>query len=258
VRRAAARGVREVTLLGQNVNAFHGEGPGGGTWSLARLLQHLSQIEGIERLRYTTSHPRDMDEELIAVHGANSKVMPYLHLPVQSGSDKVLAAMNRRHTAASYLDVVARIRAARPDIALSSDFIVGFPGETDEDFARTLDLVATVGYAQAYSFKYSPRPGTPAADRADQVPEPVKAERLAALQGLLEAQQRAFNDACVGCEFQVLLERPGRHAGQLVGRSPYLQAVHVDARGAEIGDFVPVRVDSVGGHSLAAHIMGRT
>jgi tRNA-2-methylthio-N6-dimethylallyladenosine synthase len=163
--------------------------------------EHLSEIEGIERLRYTTSHPRDMDEDLIAVHGANSKVMPYLHLPVQSGSDRVLAAMNRRHTAASYLDVVARIRAARPDIALSSDFIVGFPGETDEDFARTLDLVATVGYAQAYSFKYSPRPGTPAADRADQVPEPVKAERLAALQGLLEAQQRAFNEACVGREF---------------------------------------------------------
>jgi tRNA-2-methylthio-N6-dimethylallyladenosine synthase len=258
VRRAASRGVREVTLLGQNVNAFHGEGPGGGTWSLARLLQHLSEIEGIERLRYTTSHPRDMDEDLIAVHGANPKVMPYLHLPVQSGSDRVLAAMNRRHTAASYLDAVARIRAARPDIALSSDFIVGFPGETDEDFAQTLDLVATVGYAQAYSFKYSPRPGTPAADRADQVPEPVKAERLAALQGLLEVQQRAFNDACVGREFQVLLERPGRHAGQLVGRSPYLQAVHVAARGAEIGDFVPVRVDSVGGHSLAAHIMGRT
>jgi tRNA-2-methylthio-N6-dimethylallyladenosine synthase len=261
VRRLAARGVREVTLLGQNVNAFHGEGSDGAAWSLGRLLEHLSRIEGIERLRYTTSHPRDMDEELISAHGANPKVMPYLHLPVQSGSDRILAAMNRRHSVADYLDVVARVRDARPDIALSSDFIVGFPGETDEDFAATLDLVASVGFAQAYSFKYSPRPGTPAADRADQVPEPVKAERLAALQRLLEAQQRAFNDACVGREFDLLLERPGRHAGQLVGRSPYLQAVHVAAHEmqheAQIGDIVPVRIDSVGAHSLAAHIMSR-
>jgi tRNA-2-methylthio-N6-dimethylallyladenosine synthase len=259
VRRLAERGVREVTLLGQNVNAWHGEGPDGAPWSLGRLLDHLSGIEGIERLRYTTSHPRDMDEKLIAVHGANPKVMPYLHLPVQSGSDRVLAAMNRRHTAATYRDVVARIRAAKPDIALSSDFIVGFPGETDDDFARTLELVETVGFAQAYSFKYSPRPGTPAADRADQVPEPVKAERLAALQSLLEAQQQRFNAACVGREFALLLERPGRHPGQLVGRSPYLQAVHVATaqRGAEIGDIVPVHIDSVGGHSLAAHIMGQ-
>jgi tRNA-2-methylthio-N6-dimethylallyladenosine synthase len=258
-RRLAERGVREVTLLGQNVNAWHGEGPDGSQWSLGRLLDHLSGIEGIERLRYTTSHPRDMDEELIAVHGANSKVMPYLHLPVQSGSDRVLAAMNRRHTVATYLDVVGRIRAAKPDIALSSDFIVGFPGETDEDFAGTLELVETVGFAQAYSFKYSPRPGTPAADRADQVPEPVKADRLAALQDLLESQQQRFNAACVGREFPLLLERAGRHPGQLVGRSPYLQAVHVATaqHSARIGDIVPVRVDSVGGHSLAAHIMSR-
>jgi tRNA-2-methylthio-N6-dimethylallyladenosine synthase len=258
VRRLAERGVREVTLLGQNVNAWHGEGPDGAPWSLGRLLDHLSRIEGIERLRYTTSHPRDMDEELIAVHGANAKVMPYLHLPVQSGSDRVLAAMNRRHTAATYLDVVGRIRAAKPDIALSSDFIVGFPGETDEDFARTLELVDTVGFAQAYSFKYSPRPGTPAAERADQVPEPVKAERLAALQSLLEAQQQHFNAACVGREFPLLLERAGRHPGQLVGRSPHLQAVHVATaqHSARIGDIVTVRIDSVGGHSLAAHIMG--
>jgi tRNA-2-methylthio-N6-dimethylallyladenosine synthase len=211
VRRQAMRGVREVTLLGQNVNAYHGEGPDGAPWSLGRLLDHLSRIEGIERLRYTTSHPRDMDESLIAVHGENPKVMPYLHLPVQSGSDRVLNDMNRRHTVATYLDVIGRIRAAKPDIALSSDFIVGFPGETDEDFARTLELVETVGFAQAYSFKYSPRPGTPAADRADQVPEPVKAERLAALQGLLEAQQQRFNTACVGREFPLLLERAGRH-----------------------------------------------
>jgi tRNA-2-methylthio-N6-dimethylallyladenosine synthase len=255
VRRLAAQGVREVTLLGQNVNAFHGQGPDGAAWSLGRLLDRLSGVEGIERLRYTTSHPRDMDEDLIAVHGANSKVMPYLHLPVQSGSDRILAAMNRRHTAADYLNVVARIRAARPDIALSSDFIVGFPGETDDDFARTLDLVGSVGFAQAYSFKYSPRPGTPAADRADQVPEPVKAERLAALQRLLEDQQRAFNAACLGREFALLLERPGRHPGQVVGRSPYLQAVHVCANEAQIGDIVPVRIDSVGAHSLAAHII---
>jgi len=256
VAKLARRGVREVTLLGQNVNAYHGEGPDGVAWSLGRLLERLSTVEGIARLRYTTSHPRDMDAELIAVHGCNAKVMPYLHLPVQSGSDRVLAAMNRKHTAQSYLDVVARIRAARPDIALSSDFIVGFPGETDEDFAHTLELVGAVGFAQAYSFKYSPRPGTPAAERADQVPEPVKARRLAALQALLEAQQRAFNAACVGREFAILLDRPGRHPGQIVGRSPYLQAIHVSARGAQIGDIVPVRVDSVGAHSLAAHIMG--
>jgi tRNA-2-methylthio-N6-dimethylallyladenosine synthase len=257
VRRLAAHGVRELTLLGQNVNAYHGEGPDGRPWSLGRLLDHLSGVEGIERLRYTTSHPLDMDEELITVHRSNRKVMPYLHLPVQSGSDRVLAAMNRKHSAASYLDVVARIRAARPDIALSSDFIVGFPGETDKDFALTLELARTVGFAQAYSFKYSPRPGTPAADRADQVPEPVKAERLAALQSLLVAQQQAFNGSCLGRQFALLLERPGRHPGQLVGRSPYLQAVHVEAREAQIGDIVPVRVDSVGAHSLAAHIMGQ-
>ena len=255
VRRLARRGVREVTLLGQNVNAFHGEGPDGEPWSLGRLLEHLSAIEGIERLRYTTSHPRDMDEELISAHGSNPKVMPYLHLPVQSGSDRILAAMNRKHTAASYLEVVARLRAARPDIALSSDFIVGFPGESDEDFAQTLDLVAAVEFAQAYSFKYSPRPGTPAAERADQVPDPVKAERLAALQAVLAVQQLKFNAACVGRKLAILLERPGRHPGQIIGRSPYLQAVHVSARGAQIGDIVPVGIDSVGAHSLAAHII---
>jgi tRNA-2-methylthio-N6-dimethylallyladenosine synthase len=255
IRRLGERGVREVTLLGQNVNAYHGEGPDGRIWSLARLLERLATIEGILRLRYTTSHPRDMDAELIAAHGSNARLMPYLHLPVQSGSDRVLAQMNRKHTARDYLDVVARIRAARPDIALSSDFIVGFPGETEADFAQTLDLVGEVGFAQAYSFKYSPRPGTPAAERTDQVPEPVKAERLANLQDLLEAQQRAFNTACVGREFSILLDRPGRHPGQIVGRSPYLQAVHVAAGQARIGEVVPVRVDTIGAHSLAAHIM---
>jgi tRNA-2-methylthio-N6-dimethylallyladenosine synthase len=179
-----------------------------GRWAAAR--SPVAEIEGIERLRYTTSHPRDMDETLIAAHGENPKVMPYLHLPVQSGSDRVLNGDEPQAHRATYLDVIGRIRAAKPDIALSSDFIVGFPGETDEDFARTLELVETVGFAQAYSFKYSPRPGTPAADRADQVPEPVKAERLAALQGLLEAQQQRFNTACVGREFPLLLERAGR------------------------------------------------
>jgi tRNA-2-methylthio-N6-dimethylallyladenosine synthase len=255
IRRLGERGVREVTLLGQNVNAYHGEGPDGRIWSLARLLERLATIEGILRLRYTTSHPRDMDAELIAAHGSNARLMPYLHLPVQSGSDRVLAAMNRKHTARDYLDVVARIRVARPDIALSSDFIVGFPGETEADFAQTLALVGEVGFAQAYSFTYSPRPGTPAAERTDQVPEPVKAERLANLQDLLEAQQRAFNTACVGREFSILLDRPGRHPGQIVGRSPYLQAVHVAAGQARIGEVVPVRVDTIGAHSLAAHIM---
>jgi tRNA-2-methylthio-N6-dimethylallyladenosine synthase len=255
VRRLVEAGVREVTLLGQNVNAYHGEAPDGAQWSLGRLLGRLSAIDGLERLRYTTSHPRDMDEELIAAHGANPKVMPYLHLPVQSGSDRVLHAMNRRHTASEYLDLVRRIRQARPDIALSSDFIVGFPGETDEDFTATVDLVRAVGYAQAYSFKYSPRPGTPAAQRADQVPEEIKKERLSVLQHLLQAQQQVFNASCVGRGFEVLLERPGRHQGQLIGRSPYLQAVHLAADGAEIGDLVQVRVESIGAHSLSAHIM---
>jgi tRNA-2-methylthio-N6-dimethylallyladenosine synthase len=255
IRRLVEAGVREITLLGQNVNAYHGEGPDGAQWSLGKLLGRLSGIEGLERLRYTTSHPRDMDEELITAHGANPKVMPYLHLPVQSGSDRVLHAMNRRHTQSEYLDLVRRIRQARPDIALSSDFIVGFPGEADEDFAATLDLVRAVGYAQAYSFKYSPRPGTPAAQRADQVPEEVKKERLSVLQELLEAQQQAFNASCVGRSFEVLLERSGRHEGQLIGRSPYLQAVHLAADGARIGDLVQVRVESIGAHSLSAHIM---
>ena len=226
-RRLAAAGAQEITLLGQNVNAYHGEAGDGATWGLGRLLRAVAEIEGITRLRYTTSHPRDMDEALIAAHAEEPKVMPYLHLPVQSGSDRVLAAMNRQHSADDYLRIVERLRRARPDIALSSDFIVGFPGETDADFAATLRLVTEVGYAQAYSFKYSPRPGTPAAVEADQVPEEVKTERLAALQQLLGAQATAFNRACVGRTLPVLLERPGRKAGQLVGRSPYMQAVHV-------------------------------
>ncbi len=254
-RELAAAGVREITLLGQNVNAFRGKGADGRQASLAHLIDTLSRLDGIERIRYTTSHPRDMDDDLIAAHASNPRLMPYLHLPVQSGSDRVLAAMNRRHDAAFYLDLVRRIRAACPDIALSGDFIVGFPGETDADFEATLTLVRAVGYAQAYSFKYSPRPGTPAAERAAQIPEPVKAERLRRLQDLLSAQQQSFNQAKLGTTFDVLLERPGRHPGQLVGRSPYLQAVYLNADKTLIGEIVPVRVDAIGANSLSAHIV---
>ncbi|MGI9464537.1 MAG: MiaB/RimO family radical SAM methylthiotransferase, partial [Aestuariivirgaceae bacterium] len=253
--RLVATGVREITLLGQNVNAYHGVASDGASWSLGRLLAGLSEIDGLERLRYTTSHPRDMDTELIAQHAANRKVMPYLHLPIQSGSDRILKTMNRRHTAEEYISVIERLRDARPDIALSGDFIVGFPGESDDDFEATMSLVRQVTYAQAYSFKYSPRPGTPASERSDQVDEAVKAERLSHLQALLGEQQRAFNDSCVGREFQLLLERPGRHDGQLVGRSPYLQAVHVISGATRIGDMVDVRVEKAGANSLSAHII---
>jgi len=251
-RRLVALGVREITLLGQNVNAYHGAGVDGGVWGLGRLIAHLARIPGLERLRYMTSHPRDMDDELIAAHAREGKLMPYLHLPVQSGSDAVLEAMNRGHTADDYRRLVARIRTARPDIALSSDFIVGFPGESDEDFDATLALVREIGFAQSYSFKYSVRPGTPAAAARKQIPDDVKAERLARLQALLNAQETAFARSCVGCSFDVLLERPGRHPGQLIGRSPYLQAVHVIAPGHTIGDIVGVQVNQVMSHSLGA------
>ncbi len=253
--RLVGAGVREITLLGQNVNAYHGAAPDGTSWPLGRLLGRLAEIGGLARLRYTTSHPRDMDDELIAQHAGNPKVMPYLHLPVQSGSDRILKAMNRRHTADDYKGVIKQLRNARPDIALSGDFIVGFPGETEADFAATMSLVRDVTYAQAYSFKYSPRPGTPAAEREDQVAEPVKSARLARLQKLLGEQQRAFNDACLGREFKLLLERPGRHPGQLVGRSPYLQAVHISSKQAQIGDMIDVRVEKVGANSLSAHVI---
>ena len=255
--RLAEAGVRELTLLGQNVNAWHGAGPGGRAWRLGTLLDALARVDGIERLRYTTSHPRDMDDELIAAHRDNPKLMPYLHLPVQSGSDRVLKAMNRRHRADDYLALVERIRAARPDIALSSDFIVGFPGESEADFAATLAVVEAVGYAQAFSFKYSARPGTPAADRPDQVPAAASVARLARLQALLEAQSRRFNQSCAGRELEVLLDKPGRHPGQLVGRSPYLQAVHVDGAGRKPGDMVRVRIESVGANSLSGRILGQ-
>ncbi len=261
-RRLAQAGVQEITLLGQNVNAYHGEAPGhvagGGTWSLGRLIRALAEIEGITRLRYTTSHPLDMDDELIAAHGEVEKLMPYLHLPVQSGSDHILAAMNRRHTAADYLRIIERLRRVRPDLALSSDFIVGFPGESDADFAATLKLVNEVGYAQAYSFKYSPRPGTPAAVEADQVAEAVKAERLAGLQQLLGAQAAAFNATCVGRDMAVLLERPGRKPGQLVGRSPYMQAVHVAvpevAMARLSGKLMAVHIEAAHPNSLAGRL----
>lgn len=249
-----ASGVREVTLLGQNVNAWHdpGQNETGGTRGLADLCTRLAAIEGLERIRYTTSHPRDMDDALIRAHGRLDALMPYLHLPVQSGSDRILGAMNRQHTAQEYLDLVARIRTVRPDIALSSDFIVGFPGETDEDFEATLAICEEVRYAQAYSFKYSPRPGTPGAGLEDQVPEDVKAQRLARLQALIHDHQTQFNEACLGCTMDVLLEKPGRKNGQLLGRSPWLQAVHVEAPEALLGTVATVRIIDLKPNSLTA------
>ncbi len=250
--RALARlGAREIVLLGQNVNAWRGEGPDGRAWTLARLIRALAEIEGVARLRYTTSHPLDMSDDLIAAHGEVPALMPFLHLPVQSGSDRVLERMNRKHGADAYRRIAERLRAARPDLALASDFIVGFPGESERDFRATLDLVRDIGFAQAYSFRYSPRPGTPAAADPLQVPEAEKQERLERLQALLGRQQRAFNDRAVGRRLSVLLERPGRHPGQLVGRSPYMQAVHLPADGAGIGDLVAVEIVSAGPNSLA-------
>jgi len=254
-RRLVASGSAEITLLGQNVNAYHGDGPDGGAWSLGRLIEAFQSVEGLARLRYTTSHPLDMDAELIAAHRDFDVLMPYLHLPVQSGSDRVLAAMNRRHKAADYLRVVDLLREARPDIALSGDFIVGFPGETEADFEATLDLVRRVGYASAYSFKYSPRPGTPAATLDDQVEEAVQVERLARLQDLINSQQFDFNKSTVGLTFDVLLERPGKHEGQLMGRSPYNQSVHVHdavSAGLKLGTLAKVRVSEGLPNSVAA------
>ncbi|ACM25297.1 tRNA (N6-isopentenyl adenosine(37)-C2)-methylthiotransferase MiaB [Agrobacterium rhizogenes] len=248
-------GVREITLLGQNVNAWHGAGPKGEAWSLGDLLYRLSEIPGLARLRYTTSHPRDMDDRLISAHRDLRTLMPYLHLPVQSGSNRILKAMNRRHTAAEYFALIEKIRAARPDIALSGDFIVGFPGETEQDFADTLRLVEEVNYAQAFSFKYSTRPGTPGAELKDQVPEEIKAERLERLQALLLKQQHAFADACVGKVVDVLLEKPGRMPGQLIGRSPWLQSVNIDAKASQIGDIINVRITGTSTNSLFAELL---
>ena len=244
-KRLAGAGVREVTLLGQNVNAYDGDGQ-----TLAKLIRQLAKIDGLGRIRYTTSHPRDMGEDLIEAHGELPELMPYLHLPVQAGSDKILKAMNRDHTAESYVRLIERIRAARPDIAMSGDFIVGFPGERDADFEKTLDLVREVGFASAFSFKYSRRPGTPASAMPGQVEEEVKAERLERLNQLLDEQQRAFNAVQVGKVLPVLFEKPGRHPGQIVGRSPYLQAVHCEGGEQLIGKIVPVRIESAAKMSL--------
>jgi tRNA-2-methylthio-N6-dimethylallyladenosine synthase len=249
-RRLAEKGVREITLLGQNVNAYRGPGPDGSMWNLAQLIRHLARIEGLARLRYTTSHPRDMDDALIQAHGEVEALMPFLHLPVQSGSDRMLKAMNRGHGIDEYLRIVARVRAARPDIALSSDFIVGFPGETDADFEATMDLVRSVTFASAFSFKYSPRPGTPAAAAAGQISEGVKDQRLQALQALITEQQTAFHRSCVGRVFPVLFEKKGRKPGQVGGRSPYLQAIHVEGALSLVGEIRNVRVASVLANSL--------
>jgi tRNA-2-methylthio-N6-dimethylallyladenosine synthase len=246
----AEAGVREITLIGQNVNAYHGEGPDGRPWTLGRLLHRLADVPGVARLRYTTSHPGDMETSLIAAHRDLPALTPYLHLPVQSGSDRILAAMNRRHTRADYLDVIARARDAQPAIAFSSDFIVGFPGETEDDFDATLSLIEEVGYAGAFSFKYSARPGTPAAELADQIADDVKTERLQRLQQAIDRHHAGFNQSCRGQTFDVLFERMGRHPGQIVGRSPYLQPVQVMAAAAMIGEVAPVTITDVGPNSL--------
>ena len=256
VKHLARAGVREVTLIGQNVNAYHGEGPDGRAWTLGRLLHRAVELSGIARIRYTTSHPRDVDDSLLAAHRDLPQLMPHLHLPVQSGSDRMLAAMNRRHERRDYLRTVARMRDARPDMAFSSDFIVGFPGETESDFGQTLSIVEAVGYAGAFSFKYSPRPGTPAAAMADQVPEPVKNERLARLQAAIDRNQAAFNARCLGTTLDVLLEKPGRRPAQLVGRSPYLQPVQIMLPESRIGDIVPVTVTEIGSNSLFGRLAG--
>lgn len=255
VQSLVARGAKEVTLLGQNVNAYHGDGPDGRPWSLARLLKALAEIEGLERLRYTTSHPVDMSADLILAHGAIPQLMPFLHLPVQSGSDSILKAMNRRHTVDEYRRIVEHLYKVRPDMALASDFIVGHPGESDADFDATMALVEEVGFAQAYSFKYSPRPGTPAAEQKP-VPEAVASARLTALQALLEAKQRAFNARTVGSLQPVLFDRPGRLPGQVLGRSPYNQAVHLDDGRAHQGRLVAVRILASGSHSLRGGLPG--
>ncbi len=247
-------GVREITLLGQNVNAFNGQGPDAEDWSLAKLLIRLSEIDGLDRLRYTTSHPRDMDDDLIAVHRDIPQLMPYLHLPVQAGSDRILQAMNRGHTADDYRRLIDKIREARPDIAMSSDFIVGFPGETDKDFDATMSLVRDVTYSQAFSFKYSARPGTPGASLPQQIDETVKSDRLTELQKLLTEQQAAFNAACVGSRLPVLFEGKGRQPGQALGRSPYLQPIHVSADADLVGEIHDTKVVAALSNSLSGEL----
>ena len=256
-RHLVSQGALEITLLGQNVNAYHGAGEGGEAVSLAELIKQLAGIEGLERIRYTTSHPRDMSDDLIAVHGSEPKLMPFLHLPVQSGSDAILKRMNRKHTAESYLEIIAKLRTVRPDIGFSSDFIIGFPGESDKDFEDTMKLVEQVRFAQAYSFKYSPRPGTPAAVDDKQVPEDVKDERLHRLQDLIRAQQTAFNEASVGSVMTVLLDRDGKHEGQLLGKTPYMQSVHVRDAENYRGKLIEVRVTQGFLNSIAGKIIDK-
>jgi tRNA-2-methylthio-N6-dimethylallyladenosine synthase len=256
IERLADAGVREVTLIGQNVNAYHGDGPDGRSWTLGRLLHRLAGVPGIARLRYTTSHPCDMDDSLLEAHRDLACLPPFLHLPVQSGSDRILAAMNRRHTRADYLAAIARMRAAHADMAFSSDFIVGFPGETEEDFCETLSLIDEVGYAGAYSFKYSPRPGTPAADMAEQLPDAVTSERLYRLQDAITRQQMAFNARWLGKSLDVLFEKPGHHPGQIVGRSPYLQPVHVSGPSTLIGNIGAVTITELRANSMIGELAG--
>ncbi len=249
------RGAKEITLLGQNVNAYHGQGPDGKSWSLGRLIGQLADIPGLKRIRYTTSHPRDVDEELLEAHRDIPELMPFLHLPVQAGSDKVLKEMNRKHTRDDYLRLIERFRAYQPLMQFSSDFIVGFPGESDADFEGTMQLVEAVNYAQAYSFKYSPRPGTPAATREDSVPEAIKSERLQRLQALLNDQQQAFNATCIGQAIPVLFDREGRKAGQLVGRSPFMQAVHIQDPAVQKGDMVDVLITDAFANGLSGDVV---
>ncbi len=253
------KGAREISLLGQNVNAYHGineQADGTQTeWTLGRLIRELAEIDGVERIRYTTSYPAEVDEDLIEAHRDVPELMPYLHLPVQSGADKVLKAMNRRHTSGDYKDIVARLRIAQPDLALSSDFIVGFPGECDADFEETMALVRDVGFVQAYSFKYSPRPGTPAADMTDQVPEHIKSARLQELQAELSRQQIAFNQSYIGRSLPVLFDRRGSRSGQLVGRSPYMQSVHVDLPDSYLGEMMTVKIDEAKPSSLTGVVV---
>ena len=251
-KRLVAAGTREITLLGQNVNAWHGAAPDGTNWGLGRLIRELAEIDGLPRLRYTTSHPLDMDDDLMSAHRDVPQLMPYLHLPVQSGSDRILKAMNRRHTADDYRRVIDRLRTFKPGLALSGDFIVGFPGETDRDFADTIKLVADIGYASAYSFKYSPRPGTPAAGDDQQVEAQVKADRLAALQQLLDAQQMAFNKTCEGQQMAVLIDKMGGRDGQVTGRSPFMQSVYLEGDHTQLGKIVTVTVKEARQNSLFA------
>jgi tRNA-2-methylthio-N6-dimethylallyladenosine synthase len=254
IKRLADNGVRELTLIGQNVNAYHGEGPDGRAWPLGRLLHRLAGIEGIVRLRYSTSHPRDVDDSLIEAHRDLPALMPFVHLPVQSGADRILAAMNRKHSVRDYQDVIERFRRARQDIAFSSDFIVGFPGETEQEFSATLALVMQIGYAAAYSFKYSPRPGTPAAEMRETVSAADMNERLVRLQELIDSQQSAFNKAAIGTTVDVLFERAARNPGQIVGRTAYLQPAHVMASPDIIGQVLPVRIERLERYSLLGEL----